>query len=59
MSGRPKFGDRVRMEATSESGGDSGDWLAGAIIEFGCELGPEHVTVQLEGLEFGAEEAIS
>jgi hypothetical protein len=44
------------MEATSESSADSGDWLAGAVIEFGGDIGPEHVDVRLEGLEFGVEE---
>jgi hypothetical protein len=44
------------MEATSESQADSGDWLAGAVIEFGDDIGPEPVDVRLEGLEFGVEE---
>jgi hypothetical protein len=54
------------MESTpgygSGNGGDTadgGDWLAGAVIEFGGDIGPEHVEVRLEGLEFGAEEAVS
>jgi hypothetical protein len=50
------------MEATPDSGNgtaESGDWLAGAVIEFGGDIGPEHVEMQLEGLEFGVEEAVS
>ena len=43
------------MEATSESG-NADDWLAGAMVEAGGEIGPEPVQVALEGLEFGQDE---
>ena len=38
------------MEATSET--EQGDWLEGAMIEFGGEIS-EHADVPLEGIEFG------
>jgi hypothetical protein len=43
------------MEATSEAG-NADDWLAGAMVEAGGEIGPEPVEVPLEGLEFGQDE---
>jgi hypothetical protein len=46
------IGDCFGMEETSEPS----DWLAGAVIEFGGDIGPEPVQVRLEGLEFGVEE---
>ena len=55
MVGRPGERHRVAMEATSESG-NADDWLAGAMVEAGGEIGPEPLEVPLEGLEFGLDE---
>lgn len=40
----------------SASGEATDDWLAGAAVEFGCEI-TEPVDVALEGLEFGADDS--
>jgi len=45
------------MEATSESS-NAEDWLAGAMVEAGGEIGPEPIEVPLEGIEFGSEESL-
>jgi hypothetical protein len=55
MVGRPDDRHRVGMEATSESA-SAEDWLAGAIVEAGGDIGPEPIQVPLEGLEFGLDE---
>jgi hypothetical protein len=48
------------MEDTAQSQSEqhSDDWLAGATIEFGGEVG-ECTQVALEGIEFGSDENVA